>query len=57
MLSHGTVEQRVLVKHHADLPAQPGRIKKVDIDPVDENATALGRIEAFAAALSELICQ
>ena len=39
------VEQDVLLKHHADLPAQPRRIDQGQIGAVDQDAAGLRHVE------------
>ena len=41
------VEQHVLLQHHADLPAQPGDVDQREVDAVDQDAAALGHVEAL----------
>ena len=41
------VEKEILLKNHADLPSQPRDIDHREIDAVDQDAPALGHVEAL----------
>ena len=45
IVAHRTVEQHVLLEHHADLPPQPGRVGHHQIHAVDQHAAALRHVE------------
>ena len=45
VLTNRAVEQQVLLQHHADLAAQPGRIDLSDIDSIDQDAPALRHVQ------------
>src|SRR5215813_21868 len=45
VVAHRAVEQDALLRHHADLTAQPGWIDHADIDAVDQNPSTRRRVE------------
>ena len=47
VVAHRSVEQHVLLQHHADLTAQPGDVDHREVDAVHQHASALRDIEAL----------
>src|SRR5216683_2625638 len=41
VVAHRAVEQHILLQHDPDLPAQPGDVGHREIDPIDEDTSAL----------------
>ena len=47
ILPHRSVEEYVLLEHHADLAPEPGRIDKREVDAVDQHSSLFGDVEAL----------
>ena len=50
VIADAAVEQEVLLQHDADLAAQPRRVDRGKVHSVDEDAAALGHVEALNEA-------
>ena len=55
VLAHAAVEQDVVLRHHADLPAQLRGIDQADVQAVHQHAPALGAVQARCTSLVSVL--